>query len=108
MFPPLVVGAKLVIARPGGHKDPDYMAKLLLDRKITGVSFSVPTLAREWAASTKEPNPLIRNWSIGGEAVSKEDIQIMRRAFPQLTGPIDAYGEPTQKPTQGSSLPLFV
>ncbi len=35
MWTPLVVGAKLVIARPGGHVDPEYIAVLLDKEKVT-------------------------------------------------------------------------
>src|SRR5437763_6805292 len=29
LFWPLVTGARLVLARPGGHQDPDYLVRLL-------------------------------------------------------------------------------
>jgi non-ribosomal peptide synthetase component F len=35
MWTPLIAGAQLVIARPGGHVDPEYMADLLVDERIT-------------------------------------------------------------------------
>ena len=87
-----MVGGRLAIPKPGGHMDPDYMAAFFAERKVTGVIFSVPTLAREWAAATKDPNPAMRMWSMGGEAVSREDIAILRRAFPNVHGPVNNYG----------------
>jgi non-ribosomal peptide synthetase component F len=35
MWTPLVIGAQLVIARPGGHVDPEYIADLLDEHKVT-------------------------------------------------------------------------
>lgn len=43
-MPPLVVGSKLVIAKPKGHVDPEYMAHLIVDKKISSMGFTVPTL----------------------------------------------------------------
>ena len=68
------------------------MAAFLAERRVTGVIFSVPTLAREWAAATQTPNPTMRMWSMGGEAVSREDVAILKRAFPNVQGPVNAYG----------------
>ncbi len=45
LFWPLMAGARLVIARPGGHKDPDYLAGLLADSMVTVAHF-VPSMLR--------------------------------------------------------------
>jgi acyl-coenzyme A synthetase/AMP-(fatty) acid ligase/aryl carrier-like protein len=42
-FWPLMMGAKLVVARPGGHQDPGYLAKLMEDGGVTTVHF-VPSM----------------------------------------------------------------
>jgi len=42
-FWPLMFGASLVLARPGGHKDSAYLAKLIADEKITTLHF-VPSM----------------------------------------------------------------
>ncbi len=42
-FWPLLVGAQLVIARPGGHKDSDYLVKLITEQNITTIHF-VPSM----------------------------------------------------------------
>lgn len=44
LMPPLTLGAKLVIAKPKGHMDPDYMADLIQSAGITSMIFTVPTL----------------------------------------------------------------
>ncbi len=42
-FWPLLVGARLIVAPPGKHKDSTYLVKLIADRKITTIHF-VPTM----------------------------------------------------------------
>jgi amino acid adenylation domain-containing protein len=43
LFWPLTAGARLVIARPGGHRDPVYLAEVIRAERITLVHF-VPSL----------------------------------------------------------------
>ncbi|WP_312870297.1 non-ribosomal peptide synthetase [Gordonia asplenii] len=43
LFWPLQVGARLVIARAGGHRDPDYLRRLIVSRGVTNVHF-VPSM----------------------------------------------------------------
>ncbi len=40
---PLISGATMVIAKPGGHLDPDYIAELIKEHSITGAHF-VPSM----------------------------------------------------------------
>lgn len=42
-FWPLMFGAELIITRPGGHRDPDYLAEIICEREITIVHF-VPSM----------------------------------------------------------------
>ncbi|MCP4664320.1 MAG: amino acid adenylation domain-containing protein, partial [bacterium] len=42
-FWPLVVGARLVVARPGGHQDSVYLAELVAERAVTTMHF-VPSM----------------------------------------------------------------
>jgi amino acid adenylation domain-containing protein len=44
-FWPLMVGAELVVAEPGGHRDAGYLARIINERKITTLHF-VPTMLR--------------------------------------------------------------
>ena len=44
-FWPLMVGAKLVVARPEGHKDPAYLADVIAREKVTTLHF-VPSMLR--------------------------------------------------------------
>ena len=43
LFWPLVTGARLVLARPEGHKDPVYLAELIAERGVTTLHF-VPSM----------------------------------------------------------------
>jgi len=42
-FWPLITGATLVVAKPGGHKDPAYLARLIAKERITTMHF-VPSM----------------------------------------------------------------
>ena len=44
-FWPLLSGAALVVARPKGHQDSDYLAQLILEQGITTMHFVPPMLA---------------------------------------------------------------
>jgi non-ribosomal peptide synthetase component F/ubiquinone/menaquinone biosynthesis C-methylase UbiE len=47
-FWPLLAGARLVMARPEGHKDPVYLAALIRDQRITTLHF-VPSMLQVFA-----------------------------------------------------------
>ncbi|GAA6615987.1 amino acid adenylation domain-containing protein [Scytonema sp. NUACC26] len=42
-FWPLMYGARIVVAKPGGHRDPSYLIKVINEKKVTTVHF-VPSL----------------------------------------------------------------
>ncbi len=44
-FWPLIVGAALVVAKPGGHQDPGYLAGLIATERVTTAHF-VPSMLR--------------------------------------------------------------
>ncbi|PZF89474.1 amino acid adenylation domain-containing protein, partial [Micromonospora deserti] len=48
-FWPLITGAALVVARPGGHQDPAYLARLIEAERVTTVHF-VPSMLRVFLA----------------------------------------------------------
>lgn len=48
-FWPLITGAALVMARPGGHRDPGYLAELIQRERVTTVHF-VPSMLRAFLA----------------------------------------------------------
>ena len=84
-FPPLVCGATLVIAEPGGHRDAVYLAGLIESERITTVHF-VPSMLREFLEA---PNlgrcSSLRRVFASGEALPAD----LRRKFYQR---LDALG----------------
>ncbi|WP_255947985.1 non-ribosomal peptide synthetase [Streptomyces odontomachi] len=48
-FWPLMTGARLVLARPGGHRDPGYLRDLIVAEQVTTVHF-VPSMLRVFLA----------------------------------------------------------
>jgi len=42
-FWPLITGSAMVLARPGGHRDPAYLARLIREQKVTTIHF-VPSM----------------------------------------------------------------
>ena len=46
-FWPLLNGARLVVARPDGHRDPDYLVSLILHEQITTIHF-VPSMLQSF------------------------------------------------------------
>ncbi|HEV2843425.1 MAG TPA: amino acid adenylation domain-containing protein, partial [Thermoanaerobaculia bacterium] len=71
-FAPLLAGACLVLARPGGHRDPAYLAAVLVEHGVTVLQV-VPTLLR---LLLEEPGfaaaPGLRRVFCGGEALPPE------------------------------------
>jgi amino acid adenylation domain-containing protein len=66
-FWPLVTGASLVMARPGGHRDPEYLATIIAQEKITTLHF-VPSMLRVFLESVKLPkHSTIRQVFCSGE-----------------------------------------
>ncbi|MFI0819508.1 non-ribosomal peptide synthase/polyketide synthase [Streptomyces sp. NPDC021098] len=53
-FWPLITGARLVVARPGGHKDPAYLASVIREHAVTTVHF-VPSMLRAFLDALDEP-----------------------------------------------------
>jgi amino acid adenylation domain-containing protein/FkbM family methyltransferase len=49
-FWPLITGATLVVAVPGGHQDPDYLCRVIIEQQVTTVHF-VPSMLQVFLAS---------------------------------------------------------
>jgi nonribosomal peptide synthetase DhbF len=72
MFWPTTIGATLVIARPGGHRDAAYLARLIRSEQITAVHF-VPSMLQVFL---QEPGAAqctsLRRVDCGGETLPPE------------------------------------
>ncbi|WP_262198941.1 AMP-binding protein, partial [Serratia ficaria] len=51
-FWPLMVGAQLVMAKPEGHKDPDYLSRAIAEHGITTLHF-VPSMLQSFLADER-------------------------------------------------------
>ncbi|MEV4313136.1 amino acid adenylation domain-containing protein [Actinocrispum sp. NPDC049592] len=67
-FWPLLTGATLVLARPGGHRDPDYLADVIATERITTLHF-VPSMLRAFLTAPFGELPSIRRMICSGEAL---------------------------------------
>ncbi|HEX6040047.1 non-ribosomal peptide synthetase, partial [Longimicrobium sp.] len=80
-FWPLMTGAKLVLARPGGHGDPAYLAELIEARGITTLHF-VPSMLQAFLdAGAGLRCGSLRRVMCSGEALGYE---LMERALDTL------------------------
>lgn len=97
IYSPLIVGATLVISKQDGHLDGDYIASKIIGHSVTGLIFTVPSLAREYMRSSlfKEPYHLMKHWGLGGDKVTCDIVTEMQKVFPSIKGPINSYG-PTE------------
>jgi amino acid adenylation domain-containing protein len=84
LFWPLLTGARLVMARPGGHQDPDYLARTIPAEGITTMHF-VPSLLRVFLeAPAVEPcAAALTRVVCSGEALP---LELERRFFDRLPG----------------------
>ncbi|MFI5912030.1 amino acid adenylation domain-containing protein [Dactylosporangium sp. NPDC051541] len=91
LFWPLIAGARLVLARPGGHRDPAYLHDVIARERVTTVHF-VPSMLAAFLASTEGPLPL-RRVIASGEALP---VDVARDALERLGCPVyNLYG-PTE------------
>lgn len=69
-FWPLLIGARLVIAKPGGHQDPVYLAQLIQHERVTVLHF-VPSMLRTFLAEpTSSGCTTLRHVICSGEALT--------------------------------------
>ncbi len=94
LFWPLLAGARLVLARPGGHQDAAYLARLVAEERITTVHF-VPSMLRAFlAAPGVEACTALRRVVASGEALPRELARRLAERNPaplwNLYGPTEA------------------
>jgi amino acid adenylation domain-containing protein len=95
LFWPLQVGAGLVIARPDGHRDPEYLARLIRDERVTDLHF-VPSMLAEFLAEPAAAQCTgLRRVEAAGEALPVELAERFARLLPDtelhnLYGPTEA------------------
>ena len=94
-FWPLLTGARLVMARPEGHKDPTYLCETIAKNRITTLHF-VPSMLHAFLEyGDAESCSSIRNIICSGEALSPAVAWRCRELLPNaelhnLYGPTEA------------------
>src|SRR5690606_2147459 len=95
-FWPLLTGARLVMARPGGHKDPVYLAALVREQRITTMHF-VPSMLHAFLEerSVAACASVLRRVMCSGEALRASAVARFHELLPgvelnNLYGPTEA------------------
>jgi amino acid adenylation domain-containing protein len=94
-FWPLIVGARLVMADPGGHRDPHYLRDVLKSQRITTAHF-VPSMLREFMDTADLAEFIdLRHVFCSGEALPADLARRFLQARPScplhnLYGPTEA------------------
>ncbi|MCP4654143.1 MAG: amino acid adenylation domain-containing protein, partial [bacterium] len=101
-FWPLMTGACLVLARPGGHRDPVYLHRVVRERRITTVHF-VPSMLRSFLESPGLDAGTSLRWVIAsGEALPADlrdhPAKLPRTVLHNLYGPTEAAVDVTFQP----------
>lgn len=93
-FWPLLAGARLVLARPGGHRDPAYLAELVRSERITTVHFVPSMLAAFLGAGQLTRGLPLRRVICSGEAlpprVAEAFLATSAAELHNLYGPTEA------------------
>ncbi|MET7716991.1 amino acid adenylation domain-containing protein, partial [Streptomyces sp. NPDC005407] len=90
----LVWGATLVVARPGGHRDPGYLAQTIREQRVSVLHF-VPSMLDAFLLSDPGELPGVRHVVCSGEALSLSTQARFFQAFAgvelhNLYGPTEA------------------
>uniref|UniRef100_UPI000B03B323 non-ribosomal peptide synthetase n=1 Tax=Rhodococcus marinonascens TaxID=38311 RepID=UPI000B03B323 len=94
LFYPLQVGARLVVAAPGGHRDPEYLVRTAERWEVTILEFVPSMLALFLAADSVLALPAsLRYVSVGGEALPSE---MAARFFDRTDAVLDNTYGPTE------------
>lgn len=93
-FWPMIVGAKLILAKPEGHKDPIYLAQLIEQHKITTVHF-VPSMLQVFVQQADASScASLRQVFCSGEALPvdlvNEYYRLYQAQLHNLYGPTEA------------------
>ena len=112
-FWPLITGARLVMAPPEAHRDPDELLRLVRDHAVTTMHF-VPSMLAAFIAGTatapdsREAAGSLRLVFCSGEALSRELAESWQASFAaplhNLYGPTEAAVDVTYQPAFGDAL----
>jgi amino acid adenylation domain-containing protein len=91
-FWPLLTGACLVVARPGGHQDSAYLVKLIAEQKITTLHF-VPAMLRVFLEEDVTVCGCVRRVICSGEALP---LELQERFFARFDAELHNLYGPTE------------
>ena len=92
-YAPLLVGAQLVMTRPGGHQDSDYLIQTIVEQKITTLQL-VPTLLRMLLENDQIGiRQSLKNVFCGGEPLT---VELQERFFAHLNAELHNLYGPTE------------
>ncbi|MBW3570369.1 MAG: amino acid adenylation domain-containing protein [Gemmatimonadetes bacterium] len=94
-FWPLMTGARLVVARPEGHRDPAYLAELIERERVTTVHFVPSMLAAFLDGAAPARCASLRRVVCSGEALSADLVARFHARMPASTELHNLYG-PTE------------
>lgn len=112
-FWPLLAGARLVLARPGGHRDAGYLVDVLTRHGVTVCHF-VPSMLRAFLAEPAAAQcTTLRDVMASGEALAPDLVASFYTALPQarlhnLYGPTECAVDVTYWPCPPGTTPLVV
>ncbi|WP_431685490.1 amino acid adenylation domain-containing protein [Hahella sp. NBU794] len=94
-FWPLMYGARLVVAKPEGHKDPVYLSDLIRARRVTTLHFVPSMLSPFLDQAAASVSDSLRHVFCSGEALPAQSVRRFRERFPgvelyNLYGPTEA------------------
>ena len=92
-FWPLVVGAGLVVAQPGGHRDPQYLGTLIRQKKVSTLHFVPSMLAAFLEAGLAQQCESVRRVICSGEALS---LELARKCMEEMTAELHNLYGPTE------------
>ncbi|MGK8555212.1 amino acid adenylation domain-containing protein [Nocardia gipuzkoensis] len=99
LFWPLAFGAKLVVARPDGHRDAAYPARVIAEQRVTTAHFAPPMLGAFLADPRAADCTTLRNVFTSGEAlpalVAQRAREVIGARVHNLYGPAGAAGGAT-------------
>ena len=113
---PLITGASIVLAKPGGHKDPGYLTDLIQSESITKLHFVPSMLASMLEHGDLSNCDSIRQVFCSGEALGKHHVDEFFRQnktaqLHNLYGPTEAaidvsYWDCSQEYSHLTSIPI--
>lgn len=112
IFWPLTVGARVVIAKPEGHKDAGYLARTIVEQRVTTMHF-VPSMLRRFLAEPESASCTgLRRVFCSGEALTADLRDAFFAALPaelyNLYGPTEAAIDVTHFPCErGDTEPVI-